>query len=311
MGIVTALGLTFVVASATPACDPQPQGCFGLESSAFLIQQTEVTNAEYVEFLNAVAAVDDPAGLWNPNMADPSQCYSPGGFIDVCGGIERAGAPGAWTYASIAGRAQHPVNVVSWYDMLRFANWLHNGRPTGPQGPGTTEDGAYEFMGPTTVGPRQPGAQAFVPTEDEWYAAAYWNPTSALWDYAPAGNHLTTSGSLPSSTPGTANCEEAVDALTDAGSYPNSVSGAGALDMAGNVYELMDGPADPGYVRARGGSWGKFCLLSYADRRTELPQSSEVLSYGFRVAASLPEPSTGIMFCAGLAALAALGRRRR
>ena len=26
---------------------------------------------------------------------------------------------------------------------LRFANWLHNGQPTGSQGPGTTETGAY------------------------------------------------------------------------------------------------------------------------------------------------------------------------
>ncbi len=36
-----------------------------------------------------------------------------------------------------------PVNFVSFWDGLRFANWLHNGQPTGAQGNSTTEDGAY------------------------------------------------------------------------------------------------------------------------------------------------------------------------
>jgi hypothetical protein len=39
-----------------------------------------------------------------------------------------------------------PVNYVSFYDALRFANWLHNGQPTGAQGNATTEGGAYTIM---------------------------------------------------------------------------------------------------------------------------------------------------------------------
>lgn len=65
-----------------------------------------------------------------------------------------------------------PVNYVSWYDTLRFANWLHNGQLTSAQGPSTTEDGAYE-MSPASNVLRKSGARWVLPTEDEWYKAAY------------------------------------------------------------------------------------------------------------------------------------------
>ena len=59
------------------------------------------------------------------------------------GGITRSGGSGSYTYSAIAGRGNMPVNFVSFYDALRFANWLHNGQPTGAQDNTTTEDGAY------------------------------------------------------------------------------------------------------------------------------------------------------------------------
>lgn len=37
------------------ACDTQSQGCFGSVSDEYRISKFEVTNAEYTEFLNAVA----------------------------------------------------------------------------------------------------------------------------------------------------------------------------------------------------------------------------------------------------------------
>ena len=49
------------------------------------------------------------------------------------------------------------MNYVSFYDALRFANWLHNGQPSGPQDSTTTEDGAYTFSGIWTVGERNAG----------------------------------------------------------------------------------------------------------------------------------------------------------
>ena len=115
------------------ACDPQSQGCFGSVGTHYNIGTYEVTNAQYAEFLNAMAATD-PLGLYNTNMGS--------GF----GGITQSGSSGSYTYSAIAGREDMPVNYVSFYDALRFANWLNNGQPNGARRRAARhEDGAYTF----------------------------------------------------------------------------------------------------------------------------------------------------------------------
>ncbi len=106
----------------------QPCGAVGYE---YYIGTYEVTNAQYTEFLNAVADAD-PNGVYHTLMADES----------LYGGITRSGSSGSYTYSAIAGREQMPVNYVSYYDAVRFVNWLNNGQPIGPQASATTEDGA-------------------------------------------------------------------------------------------------------------------------------------------------------------------------
>src|SRR5688572_8617488 len=116
------------------ACDTQSQGCFGAVGSAYKIGTYEVTNAQYAEFLNAKAA-SDPLGLYNPDMG-----------TSIYGGITQGGSSGSYSYSVIAGRSDMPVNFVSFYDALRFANWLNNG-----QGAGDTEMGAYTLLGGTAT----------------------------------------------------------------------------------------------------------------------------------------------------------------
>ncbi len=79
------------------ACDTQPQGCFGAVADAYGISETEVTTAEYAEFLNAVAATDT-YGLYHTAMGNPSPVYW--GY----GGITRSGSSGSYTYSAIPGR---------------------------------------------------------------------------------------------------------------------------------------------------------------------------------------------------------------
>lgn len=67
------------------------------------------------------------SGLFNANMS----------------GIVRSGVAGSFSYQIVTGRQQMPVDLVSWYDAIRFANWLNNG-----QAAGDTEAGAYT-LGPT------------------------------------------------------------------------------------------------------------------------------------------------------------------
>jgi hypothetical protein len=120
------------------ACDPQPHsvgtpfgGCFGAVGYNYSIGTYEVTNAQYTEFLNAKAKTD-PFGLYFFLMGDPSA------HLNGHGGITRSGTSGNYTYTAIPGRETMPVNYVTFFDALRFANWINNG-----QGAGDTESGAY------------------------------------------------------------------------------------------------------------------------------------------------------------------------
>ena len=131
----------------------------------YAISKYEVTNAQYAEFLNLVAVPADPAGLYNE--ANPGI----GVIIEIPGGI--------LGYYLKAGFENKPVTYVSFWDALRFANWLHNGQPRGIEDETTTEDGAYTItasgVSQITID-RNEGAQAFVPTNNEWYKAAYYEP---------------------------------------------------------------------------------------------------------------------------------------
>src|SRR5688572_24567098 len=99
---------------------------FGSVPYTYLISKNEVTNAQYAEFLNAVASTDT-----NGLYYEYSTSYG--------GGITRIGFSGSYSYAPITGRENMPVNNVSFLDALRFANWLQNGQPTGAQTAATTE----------------------------------------------------------------------------------------------------------------------------------------------------------------------------
>jgi formylglycine-generating enzyme required for sulfatase activity len=166
---------------------------YGSVDYLYNIGRFEVTGGQYVEFLNAVAATDT-YGLYSLLMDDsPYGCQ-----------ITRHGTEGNYTY-DFSGRpsgteadwANLPVATVSWGDAARFANWLHNGRPTGAQDLTTTEDGSYFLNGATTDAElmaivREPDATWVIPSEDEWYKAAYHKNdgvTGNYWNYPTQSDH--------------------------------------------------------------------------------------------------------------------------
>jgi len=74
-------------------CDTQSQGCFGAVPNEYRIGKYAVTNAQYAEFLNAVADRDVNA-LYNTSMAS----------VPFLGGITRSGFSGSYSYSTIADR---------------------------------------------------------------------------------------------------------------------------------------------------------------------------------------------------------------
>jgi formylglycine-generating enzyme required for sulfatase activity len=280
---------------------------FGAVGYAYSIGSYEVTNAQYAEFLNAKAAAD-PLGLYSTDMGIVAPTPTSAGH----GGITRSGGPGSFTYNAIPGRENLPVNYVSFYDALRFANWLHNG-----QGSGDTESGAYTLLGGTpepsngnTV-MRNIGARIFLTSENEWYKAAYYKATSTSYFAYPTGSDIDPTCAVPSATPNTANCGNAVGDLTPGGSYTGSASPYGTFDQGGNVWEWNEAIFSLNgiyYRRVRGADFTGWAGSLAASARSSSGPLVEDLRIGFRVA---PEPGRDFLLVTGALGLLGLAGWRR
>ena len=268
---------------------------YGTVGYGYKIAKNETTIAQYTVFLNAVAKTD-PHGLYNPLM---------GTNLNIAG-ISRSGDSGNYSY-SVIGSGNRPITLVSWYDAARFTNWLHNGQPVGDQTALTTEDGAYTLTGATSgIITKNAGATVWLPSENEWYKAAYYDPTKnsgtgGYWLHANQSDTMTSNdigvaGAANwravdyATTPGNNTYSASQNYLTDVGAYgANSDSYYGTNDQAGNVWEWND--AVIGSSRGiRGGAWNSSVTLLASSNRASVDPSSEFTSYGFRVA-TVPEPS--------------------
>lgn len=279
----------------------------GSVDHVYLIGKYEVTAGQYTEFLNAVAKAD-PNGLYNTSMGDP-------GSPSLGANIQRTGSSPNYSYSVAADWADRPVNYVSFWDAARFANWLDNGQPTGAQGPGTTEDGAYHDVGNQTLFGRNTSAKFFVPSENEWYKAAYHDKTAGVaanyFDY-PTGSNAAPGININETTNPGNNANYLGSAIgspyyrTVVGEFELSDSPYGTFDQGGNVAEWNDTLLDPGRG-LRGGPWNSNNPTEqHAQGRgaSRLAPASESLGIGFRVASlAVPEPSTILLAVAAITSL--------
>ncbi len=264
---------------------------YGSVSYNYRIGTHEVTNSQYAEFLNAKAA-SDPLALYSPFM----------GNVSDIGGITRSGSSPSFTYATIAGRGDKPVNHVTWYDTIRFANWLHNG-----QGSGDTETGAYTLLGGTPTPSnglsitRNAGATWFLTSEDEWYKAAYHKNdgvTGNYFDYPTASNTAPTAEAPPGGS-NSANYWPTLSDLTDVGAYTGSDSPYGTFDQGGNAWEWNEALISGTFRGIRGGvpDFSSDPLLS-SYRGDDFNPAFDFSVWGFRLA-TIPEPSSAVLAIVG------------
>lgn len=260
---------------------------FGSVGYEFQISKYEVTNAQYAEFLNAVGSED--LGIGPPG--DQARLY---GSMDE---IVRFGSMGDFSYEVRAGLEARPVNGVSFLRAARFANWLENGQPSGPQSDETTEAGVYEILS-FRVGPRNSNATFFVPTEDEWYKAAFHDPNASgeYWAYATMSND-TPLATLPPGGPNSVNASTLLarnpnSGTTDVGSYPESPSFYGTFDQAGNLWEWTESFFRDSDERVlRGGDWQAQLEPTATMAPGSFRPDGVSPEWGFRVARTIPEPT--------------------
>lgn len=261
---------------------------YGAVNYAYRIGTYEVSNEQYARFLNTI----DPSGangraLYNPQMATSAR-----------GGITNDSTQSdGFHYVVKASMSAKPVNFVSFWDAVRFANWLHNG-----QGNGSTETGAYELTATSPANAsvsRMPGAVFFIPNEDEWYKAAYYEASSPpiYWlyptrsDTAPTIARCNSNGGITNDSAHIANYafgatwNGVVGNVTGCGSGgAGSTTFYGAADMAGNVYEWNEGIIATDFRCIRGGGWHSVSDFLLSSVRNGYSPDTEVDTLGFRIA---------------------------
>ena len=225
-----------------------------------------------------------------------------------------------------------PATSVSWNEAARFTNWLNTSTGGSAAYKFTTSgvndnialwgsgDAGYDALNPY----RNSLATYVLPSMDEWYKAAYYNPTtSTYFDYANGSNTAPTAVAS-----GTAD-NTAVYSQT-VGQGPADVNLAGGLSpygimgLGGNVFEWEEISLDLNNSSVssdrgvRGGNWFNFSNDLSSSSRNNRDPASEFFSVGFRVAslsssaAAVPEPgSFAVLTLLGITGAAYRKRKRK
>jgi sulfatase modifying factor 1 len=173
------------------------------------------------------------------------------------------------------------------------------------------------------------GRRFFLPSEDEWYKAAFYDPVNGgadgggsldYWlyatmvDSAPILAASNTTGDITNAGANVANYDRGADwngedgnVTTVGGAGASSRSFYGTSDQSGNVWEWTD-LIDGTNRSLRGGSWVSSASNLTTGGALSVPQSNDGWNVGFRLASIVPEPSRGFLILLGMAAV---GFRRR
>jgi formylglycine-generating enzyme required for sulfatase activity len=228
-----------------------------------------------------------------------------------------------------------PAAGISWNEAARFVNWLNTssgykeaykfttgGVNDNIQLWSITDDG-YDPLNPF----RNKHAMFALPSTDEWYKSAFFDPVTSLYFDYPTGSDSPPTPVASGTNPGTAvynqgNSQGPADIYSAGGLSP-----LGVMAQGGNVGEWeetsKDGLNSGGGARRglRGGIWSSSSgFLSSGVRFDDVPtiDQSQNTSVGFRVvslgapgAAAVPEPGSFALMLAGLSGFGVRHLKRR
>ncbi len=316
---LAALGLALGITSGNAQADS-----FGSGGNAFTIDFVTVGNAGN----GNDAAFDDIAPDFSSPYGRVDYTYRMGVYEISQDMITKATAGGLANVTAGAHTGAEPAANMSWYEAAAFVNWLNQEY---------FDDGAFEAYDLTWDGSswsmavwdpvqawqvggenlyRHKDAYYFLPSEDEWYKAAYHKNdgvTANYWDYATGSN------AIPTAVAGGTAAETAVfGQLFNNG--PADITNAGGLSsyltmgQSGNVFEWNESASDglnnsSSAARVgRGGYWSNTEDVLRSSFRGDVGPSVAANNLGFRVA-SVPEPSSALLMVAGLGAFLLMRRR--
>ena len=221
--------------------------------------------------------------------------------------ITKATASGMSNVTAGAWSNNQPAANISWYAAAAFVNFLNtNSGKTAAYNLSFTTNWSMDLWSSEqawTAGGtnlyRNKDAYYFLPSENEWYKAAYYNAAGTNYFLYP-----TASSGVPTAVASGTNPETAV--YNNAASVPAIVASAGGLSpygtmgQGGNIFEWNESAFDGTNSSAsenralRGGSWINVESRLRSSRRFDDGPSLEDFNIGFRVA-SVPEPSTAVL----------------
>ena len=223
-----------------------------------------------------------------------------------------------------------PAAEIDWYEAAAFVNWLNQdyfNDPTFEAYDLNWTGSAWELalwdeanrattgVDSGTNAYRHKDAYYFLPSEDEWYKAAYHQNdgvTANYWDY-PTGSNTTPDGIDSNGDPNF----DAVFFDGYTGLAPNDIDNAGSAMSAygtygqgGNVWEWNETAFDGSnninteHRAFRGGPWGNSVESLRSSIRIHYAPSGELDILGFRVASVIPEPTSALLLLTGLGLMA-------
>lgn len=301
-------GLDFVTIGAPGNRDTIPEEVptnptfkFGRVNHTYRIMRTEITYTRWLEFVEAYAP-------WAPKPKDSE-------FT----GLWIFPKPGG-TYAILPGAEEWPA-VMGWRYAARYANWLHNGKVVEQW---AFESGAYDTSTftphPNGYGyndqlKHSKGARFWIPTYDEWLKAAHYDPDrygpgqEGYWMYPDGGNEPLISG-FPEDG-GETNAGETFPSSVigmDVGSYPQTLSPWGLLDVSGSESEWTETSfIGPGYRAVARSGIHLFSVFDILGEGLDPAFVPTFPMHTFRLA-SVPNISTSVVIAVPL--LITLRRRR-
>jgi hypothetical protein len=267
---------------------------------AFATVITHGTTSLSLSFVN-IGAVGNAAD--NTGFGAVSYKYNIAKFATTQADYEMVRAVVGGDTALVSGTTQGvatAIGSISWNSAAKYCNWLTTG---------DFNTGVYSFNGSGVITGIMDRATAYatygvsyaLPTENEWYKAAYYSVAEGVYyDWA------TGSDTKPSEEKGTGeNIGGTV--LWNVGEGAMEVNGT--YDMGGNKSEWTESLVSGGgsrYIRSAYFGWSNNADSS---KRTYKSETYENDGYGMRIMQIIPEPASMTLIGVG-ALIIALFRRR-